>query len=392
VTDARRRVRAAHTVTGGIAPAWTEQVLDPGALTIGFARRGASYKRLTLMLHDRERLRGILTDPERPVQIIVAGKAHPADDDGKRLIQELYEFAEQPDIRGRIVFLPNYDITMAQTLYPGTDVWLNNPLRPMEACGTSGMKAALNGSLNLSILDGWWDEYYDGRNGWAIPSADSAGDAAERDALEANALYDLIEHQIAPMFYDRDDDGVPAQWLAHVRYALKTLSPELSADRMVMQYVDELYTPAHHFATTLAADRFAAARSLSAWKKKVVAAWPQVAVAHVESGGLDAVPQVNDALHVRAHVALGELTPDDVRVEVVYGHSEPAAGDELTELRSRELAVDTDAAAADGTGTTAFTGTVVLDRAGSFGYTVRVLPKNELLAAPAELGLVALAG
>ena len=392
VADARRRVRATHQVTGGIAPAWTEQVLDVNTLTIGFARRGATYKRLTLMLHDKERLRKILLDPDRPVQIVIAGKAHPADDEGKRLIQEVYEFAEQPEIRDHIVFLPNYDITMAQALYPGTDVWLNNPLRPMEACGTSGMKAALNGSLNLSILDGWWDEYFDGRNGWAIPSADAAGDAAERDALEATALYDLIEHQIAPMFYERGDDDVPTQWLSHVRYALKTLSPELSADRMVMQYVQELYTPAHHFAVKLAAGGYAAARSLSTWKKKVAAAWPQVAVAHVESGGLDAVPQVNDELHVRAHVALGDLAPEDVRVEVVYGHSEPAAGDELTELRSQELELDSDAASLDGTGTTAFAGTVVLDRAGSFGYTVRVLPKNELLAFPAELGLVAVAG
>ncbi|GAA4156786.1 glycosyltransferase family 1 protein [Gryllotalpicola daejeonensis] len=392
VADARRRVRAAHEVTGGIAPAWTAQVLDANTLTIGFARRGATYKRLTLMLHDRARLTSILTDSERPVQIIVAGKAHPADDEGKHLIQELYEFSEQPEIRGRIVFLPNYDITMAQSLYPGTDVWLNNPLRPMEACGTSGMKAALNGSLNLSILDGWWDEYYDGKNGWAIPSADSAGDAAERDALEASALYDLIEHQIAPMFYDRGADGVPSQWISHVRYALATLSPELSADRMVRQYVQELYTPAHHLAVRLTANGFGAARTLSAWKKKVADAWPQVAVAHVESGGLDAVPQVNDELHVRAHVALGPLTPADVRVEVVYGHSEPGAGDELTELRSQELTVDPAVAGQDGAGTTAFIGSVVLDRAGSFGYTVRVLPKSDLLASPAELGLVAVAG
>ena len=392
VADARRRVRSAHEVTGGIAPAWTGQVLDANTLTIGFARRGATYKRLTLMLHDRERLTRILLDPERPVQIIVAGKAHPADDEGKRLIQELYEFAEQPEIRDHLVFLPNYDITMAQTLYPGTDVWLNNPLRPMEACGTSGMKAALNGSLNLSILDGWWDEYYDGKNGWAIPSADSAGDSDERDALEATALYDLIEHQLAPMFYERREDGVPAAWIDRVRYDLATLSPELSADRMVMQYVQELYTPAHHFAVQLDAHGFVAARALSAWKQKVSAAWPQVAVAHVESGGLDAVPQVGDELHVRAHVALGALTPADVRVEVVYGHSEPAAGDELTELRSQELGLNTDAAAKDGAATTAFAGTVVLDRAGSFGYTVRVLPKSELLASPAELGLVATAG
>ncbi|MFC4242799.1 alpha-glucan family phosphorylase [Gryllotalpicola reticulitermitis] len=387
VADARRRVRAAHETTGGIAPAWTERVLEPSTLTIGFARRGATYKRLTLMLHDKERLKSILVNPERPVQIVIAGKAHPADDDGKRLIQEIYDFADTPEVRDHIVFLPNYDITMAQTLYPGTDVWLNNPLRPMEACGTSGMKAALNGSLNLSILDGWWDEYFDGENGWAIPSADAAGDAGERDALEANALYDLIEHQIAPLFYERDADDVPAQWLTRVRYVLSTLSPQLSADRMVQQYVTELYSPAHKLAVKVEADSWAAARSLAAWKARIAAEWPRVSVAHVESGGLDSVPQVGDELHLRAHVTLGALTPEDVRVEVVYGHSE--SGDELSAVRASDLDVEPDAAGLDGAQATVFGGTVKLDRAGSFGYTVRVLPRNELLASPAELGLVA---
>ncbi|WP_022881073.1 alpha-glucan family phosphorylase [Gryllotalpicola ginsengisoli] len=387
VADARRRVAAAHEVTGGLAPSWTQQVLDPNTLTIGFARRVPTYKRLTLMLHDKERLKRILLNPDRPVQMVIAGKSHPADDGGKRLIQELYQFASDPEVRSHMVFLPNYDITMAQTLYPGTDIWLNNPLRPLEACGTSGMKAALNGSLNLSILDGWWDEYYDGENGWAIPSADAAGDAAERDALEAAALYDLIENQIAPLFYDRDADGTPSQWLGHVRYSLKTLSPELSADRMVKQYVTRLYTPAHGYAVRLTDASYQAARELAAWKARVQAAWPQVAVSLVESGGLDAVPQVGDELHVRAHVALGSLQPDDVHVQVVYGHSETS--DEITGLRYQDLDLDTAAAAQDGAGTTPFSGTVVLDRAGAFGYTVRVLPKNELLASDAELGLVA---
>ncbi|MCU1417843.1 MAG: glycosyltransferase family 1 protein, partial [Schumannella sp.] len=198
VVDARARVSAAWAENNpGIGdPAWIRGLLDPEILTIGFARRVPTYKRLTLMLHDPERLRALLTHPDRPVQLVIAGKSHPADEEGKRLIQKLVEFSQEPDVRQRIVFLPNYDIGMAQLLYPGTDIWLNNPLRPLEACGTSGMKAALNGSLNLSILDGWWAEYYDDHNGWAIPSADSAGDAAERDALEANSMYDLIEHQI----------------------------------------------------------------------------------------------------------------------------------------------------------------------------------------------------
>jgi starch phosphorylase len=386
VKDARRRVAAAWGVQNpGVGdPAWVVDLLDPEVLTIGFARRVPTYKRLTLMLHDPERLRSILLDPVRPVQIVIAGKSHPADDEGKRLIQRLVEFAQEPEVRKRIVFLPNYDIGMAQLLYPGTDVWLNNPLRPLEACGTSGMKAALNGSLNLSILDGWWAEFYDQENGWAIPSADSAGDAAERDKLEADSLYDLIEHQIAPRFYDRNADGVPVRWVEAIRHTLKTLSPELSADRMVREYVERLYLPAAAAARTISANSYAPARALAEWKAKVTAAWPRVSVAHVESGGVDAVPQVGDELHVRAHVNIDGLRPDDVAVEVVYGRARE--GDQLENLGRVELV------ATKGSGNPVqFTGTVVLSRAGSFGYNVRVVPRHPLLASPAELGLIAVA-
>ena len=323
VVDARQRVTAAwqEQNPGVGAPAWFGGLLDPDILTIGFARRVPTYKRLTLMLHDQDRLRSLLLHPERPIQLVIAGKSHPADDEGKRLIQRLVEFASEPDVRQRIVFLPNYDIGMAQRLYPGTDVWLNNPLRPLEACGTSGMKAALNGSLNLSILDGWWAEFYDEENGWAIPSADAAGDGAERDKLEADSMYDLIEHQVAPRFYERGADGVPTRWMASVRHTLATLSPELSADRMVKEYVERLYVPASHAAREITADGNRPARELAAWKARVIAAWPKVHVTHVESGGVDAAPQVGDELHVRAHVDLDGLSPDDVAVEVVYGRA-----------------------------------------------------------------------
>ncbi|WP_394771234.1 alpha-glucan family phosphorylase [Lacisediminihabitans sp.] len=386
VKDARHRVAKAWGVQNpGVGdPAWVADMLDPEVLTIGFARRVPTYKRLTLMLHDPERLRSILLDPERPVQIVIAGKSHPADDEGKRLIQRLVEFAQEPDVRKRMVFLPNYDIGMAQLLYPGTDVWLNNPLRPLEACGTSGMKAALNGSLNLSILDGWWAEFYDQENGWAIPSADSAGDAAERDKLEADSLYDLIEHQIAPRFYDRNAEGVPVRWVEAIRHTLKTLSPELSADRMVREYVERLYLPAAAAARTISADAFAPARALAEWKTKVTAAWPRISVSHVESGGVDAVPQVGDELQVRAHVNIDGLSPDDVAVEVVYGRARE--GDQLENPERVELV------ATKGTGNPVqFAGTVVLSRAGSFGYNVRVVPRHPLLASPAELGLITVA-
>ena len=245
VADARQRVRQSWVQRGASEAelGWVDKILDPDVLTIGFARRVPSYKRLTLMLRDQERLTALLRHPERPIQIVIAGKAHPADDGGKKLIQELVRFADTAGVRDRIIFLPNYDIAMAQKLYPGCDVWLNNPLRPLEACGTSGMKAALNGCLNLSVLDGWWDEMYDGHNGWAIPTADGVTDPDHRDDLEAAALYELLEKTVAPLFYDRDADGLPARWIEMVRHTLQTLGPQVLATRMVRDYVLGLYAP-----------------------------------------------------------------------------------------------------------------------------------------------------
>ncbi|MDH6237465.1 alpha-glucan family phosphorylase [Cryobacterium sp. CG_9.6] len=395
VEDARRRLTNAwrDQNPGGIPPAWIGRVFDPNVLTIGFARRVPTYKRLTLMLHDPARLRALLLNPERPIQIVIAGKSHPADEEGKRLIQKIVQFAADPELRTRIAFLPDYNIAMAQLMYPGTDVWLNNPLRPLEACGTSGMKAALNGALNLSILDGWWPEYYDGKNGWAIPSADAAGDSAERDRIEAEALYDLMEHQVAPMFYERSSDDVPERWVSNIRHTLATLSPELSADRMVRQYVERLYRPAGHYERLLSSNNYRAARELAAWKSKIVSQWPAVAVTHVESGGVSAVPQVGDDLHLRAHVQLNGLLPSDVTVEVVYGRS--SGTDDLKDTASQALVASAKRESDDDTASygvaTLFTGTVELDRAGAFGYTVRVVPRNALLLGPAEMGLVAVA-
>ncbi|MEP9385236.1 alpha-glucan family phosphorylase [Nocardioides sp. KR10-350] len=386
VQDARRRLRASY-LKRGLSPAelgWIDDALDPDVLTIGFARRVPSYKRLTLMLKDPERLKSLLLHPERPIQLVIAGKAHPADDGGKKLIQDMVRFADDPEVRHRIVFLPNYDIAMAQPLYPGCDVWLNNPLRPYEACGTSGMKAALNGGLNLSILDGWWDEWYDGDNGWAIPSADGYDDPDARDELEAAALYDLIEHEVAPRFYDTDGEGVPLRWLEMMRHTLKSLGPKVLATRMVGDYVTRLYAPAAAKARSLDPD-YRGAVELAAWKKRVLAAWPGVRVEHVEGEGIGDVPQVGDTLAVRAYVALGDLTPDDVEVQLVHGRT--SAEDELVRTASTPLTV---VETYDG-GRYCFAGSVTLARSGPFGYTVRVVPRNSHLASIAELGVVAVA-
>jgi glycogen phosphorylase len=246
VEEVRRRlaVQAAERDGAPLDRSATAGLLDPQALTLGFARRVPTYKRLTLLLHERERLTRLLTDAERPVQLLVAGKAHPRDSDGKRLIEEFGAFAASREVRHRVIMLPDYDIELASYLVSGVDVWLNTPLRPLEACGTSGMKAALNGVLNLSILDGWWDECYAPAFGWAIPSAEEPGiDPGARDAREAASILDLIEHELAPRFYDRDD-GLPRAWLEMIRRTIGELAPQLLATRMVREYVEQLYVPA----------------------------------------------------------------------------------------------------------------------------------------------------
>jgi starch phosphorylase len=385
VDDARARVRQSWLERGASDAelGWVSSVLDPDVLTIGFARRVPSYKRLTLMLRDRDRLRSLLLHPDKPVQLVIAGKAHPADDGGKALIQELVKFADDPELRRRIIFLPNYDIAMAQTLYPGCDVWLNNPLRPLEACGTSGMKAALNGCLNLSILDGWWDEMYDGENGWAIPTADGVDDPDRRDELEANALYDLIEHSVAARFYDRDEEGLPRRWLEMVRHTLVSLGPQVLATRMVRDYVQQLYTPAALAERALVAGGWEAAKDLAAWKSTVRSGWGGVRVDHVESVGVADAAELGGDLEIRAFVSLGDLRPDDVDVQLVHGRVDES--DRITD----SAVVSLSHAEGFEAGRHRFDGAVRLDRTGPFGYTVRVLPKHAHLASSAELGLMA---
>ncbi|MEJ5944825.1 alpha-glucan family phosphorylase [Pseudokineococcus basanitobsidens] len=386
VTDVRRRLRASWLERGATAAelGWVDDVLDPDVLTVGFARRVPTYKRLTLMLRDPERLRALLLHPEHPVQLVIAGKSHPADDSGKRLIQQLVRFTDDPAVRHRIVFLPNYDIGMAQTLYPGCDVWLNNPLRPLEACGTSGMKAALNGGLNLSILDGWWDEWFDGENGWAIPTADGVEDADRRDDLEAAALYDLVETQVAPRFYDTSGaGGTPARWLEMVQHTLSTLGPKVLATRMVAEYVERLYVPAATSGRTVAASGHAGARRLAAWVDEVRGGWGGVRVDHAESVDLSDSPQLGEVLAVRAWVSLGGLSPEDVDVQVVHGRVT-----QTDELVSTSTVALTHVEALED-GRHSYAGDIPLRRTGAVGYTVRVLPRHELLASPTELGLVA---
>ena len=387
VDDARRRVRGSWIKRGASQAelGWVDDILDPDVLTIGFARRVPTYKRLTLMLRDPNRLKALLLHPTRPIQLVIAGKSHPADETGKRLIQQMVKFADEADVRHRIVFLPNYDIAMAQTLYPGCDVWLNNPLRPFEACGTSGMKSALNGGLNLSILDGWWDEWYDGENGWAIPTADGVEDPDRRDDLEASALYELLENEVAPRFYDQDAAGLPQRWLEMVRHTFSSLGPKVLASRMVADYVRQLYVPAAGSGRLTTPEL---AHDLAEFKSRVRASWAAVRVDHVDSSGLSDSPQVGDELQVRTVVSIDGLTPADVQVQVVHGRVSP--GDTITDsvVQPLQFVGPAEAGESSGDGRYVFEGTLKLRRTGPFGYTVRVLPSHPGLVAPAELGLV----
>jgi len=381
VNFVRRRLRDSALAKGMTEAdvAWTDEVFDPETLTIGFSRRFAAYKRATLLLSQPDRLARLLTSVDRPVQLVFAGKAHPADDLGKEMIRQIVQFSRRPDLRQRVAFLEDYDIDVARTLYQGSDVWLNTPRRPLEACGTSGEKAALNGALNCSVRDGWWDEMFDSEIGWAILSAETQPDLNLRDQLEANSLFDLLERQIVPLFYDRPPGRPPAGWLRRVRASLRQLGPFVIASRMVKDYVEQLYEPAALRADALSAHGHARARALAAWKERVAAEWGEVRVEVVD--GDEGVTDLGGERTVQASLELGSLLPDDVAVELLHGSVGP--NDEL---------VPTGAVAMYRNGTegaaTRYAGSFSCDRAGRYGFTVRVVPAHPDLVSPAELGRV----
>src|SRR5699024_5361870 len=335
-----------------------------------------TYKRLTLMLSDPERLRRILLDPDRPVQIVVAGKSHPADRPGKELLQQLVRFADEHGVRHRIAFLPDYDIRMASVLIAGADVWLNTPIRPEEASGTSGMKAVLNGGLTFSVSDGWWDEMRDDRAGWTIPTA-AVEDRGRRDAIEADALYEILEQSIVPLFHERDARGMQRGWMTKVRSSLVTVAPQITAARMVRDYVTDLYLPAARAAAAFAADP-ALAGEFTAWKAEVQDAWPAVSVRDVRlEGASGAAGSTGAELTLVADVELGRLRDTDVLIEAVLGGIGPE--DEIIEPQLIPLQ-----RAEDGR----FAARLALAVPGAVGCTVRVTPPHPLLASRAELGLV----
>ena len=361
---------------------WLDDAFNPNILTIGFARRFAPYKRATLLLSQPDRLARLLLDADRPMQLLFAGKAHPADDPGKEIIRQVVQFTRHPDVRHRVAFVEDYDIGVARMMYQGCDVWLNTPRRPMEACGTSGEKAALNGALNCSILDGWWDELYDGTNGWAIPSAETVGDQHLRDQLEAGSLFDLLERQIVPLYYEANPGRPPSRWLSRVRRSLRTLGPEVTASRMVRDYVERMYEPAATHGEALVADGYARAKALAAWKRRVLTMWTTVAVKTVDE--TTAAADLGGDRTVAAVADLGQLGPDDVQVQVVHG---PVGNtDEIV-----DAAASPHGPGGAGDGPYRYEGTFTCDRPGRYGFTVRVVPSHPDLLTWAELGCMAVA-
>lgn len=370
----RRRGAAAQEIVAA------REVLDPEALTIGFARRFATYKRATLLFRDPERLAAILNHPQRPVQIIFAGKAHPADNEGKHLIQEIIHHCRRPEFRTRVVFLEDYDLHLARYLVQGVDVWLNNPRRPLEACGTSGMKVPPNGGLHLSVLDGWWDEAYNNEVGWAIGQGEEYTDAALQDEVEGSALYDLLANEVVPLYYTRGEDGLPRGWIARSKASIEQLTPVFNTNRMVRQYTEEYYLPALQHWNRLRSNGFQAAKALARWKTRVKDAWPGVRVKTVRAE-LEGTVQVGNEFPVRCTLDLNGLDPTDVLVELYYGTVDPFGG--LSQPARRGMR--SEGKSPEGH---LFTGDVPCPRSGKHGYAVRVLPHHPNLAHPWDLGLV----
>jgi starch phosphorylase len=353
---------ATHLARRGLSP--PGPILDDGALTIGFARRFAEYKRPTLLLRDTDRLTRLLCDPDRPVQLVIAGKAHPADDAGKELVAAWIDFVRRPEVRRRVVFLEDYDIAVACRLVSGVDVWLNTPRRPWEACGTSGMKVLANGGLNLSSLDGWWAEAYEPDVGFRI-----GRDGPSDDAADAAELYALLEREVVPEFYDRDGSGLPSRWLSRVRASMSRLAPRFSAGRMEDEYVDRLYVPAA--AARRRREDDVVARSLASFQRRVTAAWPSCRIGGVE------VVEARGELHFRATAVLSTLLPEDVRVEL---YADAVDGGEPVRQPMQPSGTAS-------SGRWTFEAVVPAGRPAS-AYTPRVVPRHPDALLPAELPLV----
>ncbi len=377
----RTRLREHHLRLGEGAQQIAEfdTMLSPQALLIGFARRFATYKRATLIFRDLPRLEKLLGDPQRPVQVLFAGKAHPADQPGKALIEQVYQFSRSNALRGKIVFLENYDIDMARYLVSGGDIWLNNPIRPHEASGTSGQKAALNGLPNCSIMDGWWAEAYNGQNGWAIGEEREYHDQNAQDEADSLSLYALLENEIIPAYFERDADGLPHRWLALMKEAIRTCAPTFSMKRMVKEYTERFYVPQMQQGIQIEQKHYEKARVLATWKTRVLQAWPGLEV-YVD-GRRDGQLSLGESIEVRAWIKAQKLIPEDLSVELVYGeeHDEQVVVQHTLPMNYTNQELD---------GSYRYDLRLQPGTSGSIAYGVRVLPSHPDLLGRHEMGLI----
>jgi starch phosphorylase len=370
----RRRVMPHSEVESATA------VLDPEALTIVFCRRFATYKRASLILSDEARLARLLNDPKHPVQLIFAGKAHPHDDAGKDLIKKIVNLAAKEEFRHRVVFIEDYDMNVARYLVQGADVWLNNPRRPLEASGTSGMKATANGALNLSILDGWWCEGYNSMNGWAIGAGEEYLDTAYQDKVESRSLYEILESEIIPLFYERGPDNIPRKWVRRMKNAMKSICPVFNSHRMLAEYNSRFYVPAAENTHRLTARSFAGVRELVEWKMRIYSNWDNLHVEDVQLDMNDEIPVGTD-LKVKASINLAELRPEDITVDLYYGP--------LDAWGSLQYSTITPMHPSSGrNGHYSYTGTIPCEATGRFGFRVRILPRHKLMASPYSLHVI----
>ncbi len=386
VNFVRDRVRARRERLGGSPEAIraVHSILDPEILTIGFARRFATYKRGALLFTDPERLQRLLNDSARPVQFVFAGKSHPRDEGGKALIQEVYRLTRQSGFHNRIVFLEDYDTYIARRLVQGVDLWLNHPLRPLEASGTSGMKLPPNGGLNLSVLDGWWCEGYNGKNGWAIGSEIQEGTIDFQNEVDASSLYQLLENQIIPLYYAKPDGKLPLAWLQLMRESIRSVTPVFNTHRMVKEYVERLYLPAARAHMKFCRDNHRAATELSHWKAQMRKDWPQVRITDIQIANPDRQNiQVGEALHLSTKIHLGPVDPSHVRVEAYHGKTEDDS------LRNASATVLTEKERLGQDGDYLYEGSIPASESGTYGFSVRVLPTYRHLLQEHELRLIA---
>ncbi|HUE62221.1 MAG TPA: alpha-glucan family phosphorylase [Chthoniobacterales bacterium] len=381
----RERVRIRRERIGDSPEAIRDvnRILDPEVLTIGFARRFATYKRGALLFSDKERLKRLLNDTTRPVQFIFAGKAHPRDEGGRALIQEVYRFSREAGFENRVVFLEDYDSYIARRLVQGVDLWLNNPLRPMEASGTSGMKCAPNGGINLSVLDGWWHEGFNGNNGWAIAAEISDGTVEFQSAVDANSLYQLLENQIIPLYYAKPDGKLPLAWLQLMRESIRSVTPVFNTHRMVKEYTERLYIPAARSHESFSQNGCEPATQLSQWKARMRKDWPQVRIHDVQVGNKDRQNiLVGESLQVSAHIYLGDVDPNHVRVEAYHGEADNGG------IKNPSVSI-LNASGRNGDGSYLYQGSVPASESGAYGFSVRVVPTHPHLMQSHELRLIA---